>query len=98
MFNHSLLIYFFYQVNGEATSLPYNNGNVRIFVHDSNVVVDSSAFNLQYDGIHFIKVRQCSQNVSGICGNNNDNPFDDAINPNRYLVNNYRRGCVRRLP
>ena len=68
-------------MNGRPQALPFVSGNLRIYIHDSNVVFDAPEFLLNYDGIHFIKIRQCGPNICGICGNNNDNPFDDGFNP-----------------
>jgi hypothetical protein len=83
------------KVNGLPAQLPYRDDSIRVFRQNSNIVFDSVAFNVQYDGVHFIKVRQCARRVSGVCGNNNDNPYDDAVNVAKYLVNDYNRGCIR---
>ena len=57
-------------------------------------VVDSSFFNLQFDNVHFIKLRQCTKNICGICGNNNGNMIDDIVDPNIYLANRKKAGCL----
>ncbi len=76
------------------STLPYRNGFLRAFRNNAYIVIDTEFFNLQYDSIHFIKLRQCNKDVCGICGNNNGDPLDDVVNPKKFLFNNNKKGCA----
>lgn len=62
------------------------NDEIRVFKSAKFFVIDSKNFNVQYDGVQFLKVRECGHKVCGICGNHNSNPDDDEVNFDNFLA------------
>ncbi|CAF0944073.1 unnamed protein product [Brachionus calyciflorus] len=103
IFIKSITVYFnrkFYQitkdlfVNSVRVFLPYNSERDNVYVTKEGLytIFRTNFFSVYFDGDELLKFRECGSSVCGLCGNNNENVFDD-FEIFSYQVQDLKREC-----
>ena len=69
-----------------------NDKSVNAYQSGFYTVLETKYFMVFFDGKQFLKFRQCSLEVCGLCGNDNENVNDD-YDFDDFTVNDPERGC-----
>mgnify|MGYP001811172940 CR=1 FL=1 len=84
-----------FKINGATTKIPFTSNDISVRVYQSGAytILETKYFMVSFDGKQFLKFKQCSLEVCGLCGNENENANDD-YDFDDYVVNDPERGCL----